>query len=846
MTNAVEYSIQAKDEFTAEMKRMNASVAAFDKEISQLKIGAVIYETLKMAKASLENAEAMGTQAEKAGMTTEAFSALSWAAKMSNVEANTLTSALRMLGKSLADSDATPAGKALAKMGVSAKDAGGNIRPTIDILLDLADKFASTKDGAEQAKNASDLFGRKIGTDMLPFLHQGSAAIREMMDNAKKFGVVITDDFAKSADQVNDNLTTMADIVKGSFNVAMTSLAPVLEELTGLLIDFTANSGFIQDFGNAVAAGFRVALSAIVIVTAAFRVLGQTIAAIVATNVQIMNGDFVGAFHTVKQAFIDGSDTINAAVTNTSKIWDESAQSAAAASARQMTAIRKAADAMAVQTKADEDARKEREKLTKSIDDSIKSMLATIMTTGMTSSETKVYELSLKGATGAQLAHAKSLATIIDAQANFKEQLSEATSIISSQQTPLEKHLEMLDKINSALENGAVTVDDHARMIRRESAAWDDARFSTEQYKNTADDSMEVAGKSIYMHMRSLGSVSYQIGTMISDVFFSVVRGIGDATADAIIEGKDLSESFTQIGKQILKTIISTFIQIGVQRALLSAGIITAYSAEAAASTGATGVMVAGGTATSIAWGPVLIGFVAVAAAIWLVREAVQQFGPVGVATGIAVSIAWAPAAAVALSIAAAVWLVKAAFEELSKLVKGESPTIVSALSPILWSFALMSEAIKVVIDLVNKLIDAIKTASGAIGGIGGDIANKGVNVVTGGGSVVSNISDALSFDGGGFTGYGSRSGGIDGRGGFAAILHPNETVIDHDKNQSSGGSVVIQNLTIHIMENAVNADVFANMDRIQLRNAIGRPVVDALNEMFAIGVRPDFASQKV
>src|SRR3970282_864554 len=33
------------------------------------------------------------------------------------------------------------------------------------------------------------------------------------------------------------------------------------------------------------------------------------------------------------------------------------------------------------------------------------------------------------------------------------------------------------------------------------------------------------------------------------------------------------------------------------------------------------------------------------------------------------------------------------------------------------------------------------------------------------------------SYAGGGFTGYGSRSGDIDGRGGFPAILHPNETV---------------------------------------------------------------------
>lgn len=38
------------------------------------------------------------------------------------------------------------------------------------------------------------------------------------------------------------------------------------------------------------------------------------------------------------------------------------------------------------------------------------------------------------------------------------------------------------------------------------------------------------------------------------------------------------------------------------------------------------------------------------------------------------------------------------------------------------------------------------------------------------------------SFEGGGFTGHGSRTGGVDGRGGFLAINHPNETMIDHTK----------------------------------------------------------------
>jgi len=62
----------------------------------------------------------------------------------------------------------------------------------------------------------------------------------------------------------------------------------------------------------------------------------------------------------------------------------------------------------------------------------------------------------------------------------------------------------------------------------------------------------------------------------------------------------------------------------------------------------------------------------------------------------------------------------------------------------------------------------------------------------------------AQSFDGGGFTGRGSRSGGMDGKGGFPAMLHPNETVVDHTKGQS-GGITIINNI------DATGAD--ANVD---------------------------------
>ena len=53
-------------------------------------------------------------------------------------------------------------------------------------------------------------------------------------------------------------------------------------------------------------------------------------------------------------------------------------------------------------------------------------------------------------------------------------------------------------------------------------------------------------------------------------------------------------------------------------------------------------------------------------------------------------------------------------------------------------------------------------------------------------------ISDfePITFAGGGYTGMGARAGGLDGKGGFLAMMHPRETVIDHTKGQGMGATV--------------------------------------------------------
>ena len=103
----------------------------------------------------------------------------------------------------------------------------------------------------------------------------------------------------------------------------------------------------------------------------------------------------------------------------------------------------------------------------------------------------------------------------------------------------------------------------------------------------------------------------------------------------------------------------------------------------------------------------------------------------------------------------------------------------------------------------IQRAILAIKTGIASAWEAGwpnGAIYAAGVVAATG--SLVSDIMSVASpsFDGGGYTGNGSRSGGLDGKGGFWAMMHPQETVIDHTKSGGKGVSVGgSSNVTVNV-----------------------------------------------
>jgi len=91
------------------------------------------------------------------------------------------------------------------------------------------------------------------------------------------------------------------------------------------------------------------------------------------------------------------------------------------------------------------------------------------------------------------------------------------------------------------------------------------------------------------------------------------------------------------------------------------------------------------------------------------------------------------------------------------------------------------------------------------------------------------------SNEGGGYTGMGARAGGIDGKGGFPAILHPQETVIDHAQGQNQAQ---VQSMSATVNFNISTVDAAGFDELLASRKGLITSIINnAMNNRGRMGV---------
>lgn len=194
-----------------------------------------------------EAADALGDMNAETGIAVEAIQELGFAAMLSGSSTEAMSSSLNGLSKVAGDA-ARGLGrgrKAFEDLGISVKDASGNVK-TADVLFnELRESFARL--GTDKGTQKSIIASLGLDPSTLQLLNATSEEIAVMTEKARALGIVTTEQVAIAAD-FNDSLDTAKFAVSALSQQVAIGLAPSMQGITDGFTEFlVANKDLIRD-----------------------------------------------------------------------------------------------------------------------------------------------------------------------------------------------------------------------------------------------------------------------------------------------------------------------------------------------------------------------------------------------------------------------------------------------------------------------------------------------------------------------------------------------------------------------------------------------------------------------
>jgi len=274
-------------------------------------------------KNSIVAADQARKLAQAAGLSTEAFTGLQFAASQSGVSVNDLSGALTRLSRSMSDA-ATIGGRPAAvftQLGISVRDSEGNLRSADAVLSDLADKFKAMPDGVGKTAAAVELLGRS-GAKLIPLLNGGAEGIKALTDQAERLGLVISDNQAAAAERYNDSLAALGGASRGAANTISGELLPTLNEMSGLLLSLVEDGDSAKTMAQVFSFALKSLATVVLAVGNTFGNLGRLIGATAAAAVAAAKGDFSEAGQIFREVTADNEKAANDTEQRIKKMWN--------------------------------------------------------------------------------------------------------------------------------------------------------------------------------------------------------------------------------------------------------------------------------------------------------------------------------------------------------------------------------------------------------------------------------------------------------------------------------------------------------------------------------------------
>ena len=408
---------------------------------------------------------------------------------------------------SKAASGGKDAQRAFGDIGVSIRDASGELRSADAVLLDVADRFSQYENGAEKAALAQELFGRS-GTAMIPLLNSGAAGISELTAQAERFGLVVSQETATASEEFNDSLTVMQGITRGVGNQLAREMLPTLNDITGTMIDVAENTDAVSTASDILSGTLKSLVTAGIVVGTTFKVVGDSIGAFAAGAAAAAQGEFMQAIDIFKMGGTDYKETTEAALNRINALWDGSAAKTGEQAGKVAGSLRELKRGA---TEAGEESEKTAGKVAK-LTDTIGAQVAALefqaSVVGKDKDEVTLLKLALDGATESQLASAQAaLGTVAayDAQAEAASNAKKAEddkaargkAITQESLSDLEVLAQKQQGYYDALQEGSISQEVFNKASAKNSEAMKEVAYGADEAGGALNDFAKTAQENI-------------------------------------------------------------------------------------------------------------------------------------------------------------------------------------------------------------------------------------------------------------------------------------------------------------------------------------------------------------
>lgn len=199
---------------------------------------AVTTGLMGMANSAASTADEFDKASLRTGIQVEELQRLKYAAEQSGLGLETIEKSAKKLNDRLGEvsegNDKTIG--MFDKLGVSVNNADGSMRSSTEVYEDVLFKLAEMGDTAEATAIGTDLFGKAF-VDMKPLLAAGTDGIQDLMQNADKLGIVMSEDSVKAGVKFGDTIADIKSAAGGMVKSLGSSMIPLFQTIADLIIE---------------------------------------------------------------------------------------------------------------------------------------------------------------------------------------------------------------------------------------------------------------------------------------------------------------------------------------------------------------------------------------------------------------------------------------------------------------------------------------------------------------------------------------------------------------------------------------------------------------------------------